>query len=81
MGGCLKTSTHDVMARDQLSPCLKLKTQESALEDTLTLSGHLQAEMLLIAVRCYSTHLARDTSLTKDLARRFFVTALMGLVS
>ena len=81
MVGCAKTSTHDVTARIPPSLCSKSKTQGNASEATPTFSGHLMAlSMLVIVVRCCSTCLAKGTSQTKDMAGRYGVTAIMGLV-
>ena len=84
MGGCIKTSTHDVTASAQRSPCSKSKTRGTASAATPTLSGHLLlvylVSMLVIVVRCCSTCLAKGTSQTKEQARRYSVTACMGLV-
>ena len=70
MGGCSKTSTHGVTARDPLSPCLKSRKQENASAATPTLSGHLMVSLLVIVVRCCSTCLAKGTSQTKEQAKR-----------
>ena len=80
MGGCIKTSTHDVTARIPPSPCSKSKVQGTASEATPTLSGHLMVSMLVIVVLCCSTCLAKGTSQTKEQARRYSVTGGTGLV-
>jgi hypothetical protein len=82
MGGCTKTSTHDVTASAPRSPCSKSKTQVNASVATPTLSGHLLllVSMLVIVVRCCSTCLAKGTSQTKEQARRYTVPAIGGLV-
>ena len=80
MGGCVKTSTHDVTASTPQSPCSKSKTQVNASAATPTLSGNLIVSMLVIVVRCCSTCLAKGTSQTKEQARRYTVAAGMGLV-
>ncbi len=81
MGGKPKTSTHDVTASAPRSPCSKLKKQVNASAATPTLSGHLvPLRMLVIVVRCCSTCLAKGTSQTKEQARRYGVTAIVGLV-
>jgi hypothetical protein len=81
MGGCTKTSTHDVTARAPQSPCSKLK-MGTASAVIPALSGHplTPGTMLVIVVRCCSTCLAKGTSQTKEQARRYSVTAVMGLV-
>ena len=82
MGGWLKTSTHDVTASTPRSLCSKSKTQGNASAATPTLSGHLMmmVSMLVIVVRCCSTCLAKGTSQTKEQAKRYTVTAILGLV-
>jgi hypothetical protein len=72
MGGCAKTSTHDVTARTPPSPCLKSKTQANASAATPTLSGHvllILVSVLVILVQFCSTCLAKDTSQTLEQAR------------
>ncbi len=80
MGGTEKTSTHDVTASAPRSPFLKSKTRGTASAATPTLSGHLALSLLVIVVRCCSTCLAKGTSQTKEQARRYCVTSIMGLV-
>jgi len=81
MGGCTKTSTHDVTASDPPSPCSRSKTQESASAATSTLSGHLMiVSMLVIVVRCCSTCLAKSTSQTREQAKRYSATAILDLL-
>ncbi len=80
MGGCGKTSTHDVTAKTPRSLCLKSKIQVNASAAIPTLSGHLLVSMLVIVVRCCSTCLAKGTSQTKEQAGRYCVAAGWGLV-
>jgi hypothetical protein len=47
---------------------------------TPTLSGHLTLSMLVIVMPCCSTSLAKGTSQTNEQAKRYTVTAVMGLV-
>ena len=80
MGGCVKTSTHDVTASTLQSPCSESKTQVNASVATPTLSGHLvMISLLVIVVRCCSTCLAKGTSQTKEQATRYCVPAGLGL--
>ena len=80
MGGSGKTSTHDVTASTQRSLCLKSKIEANASAAIPTLSGHLTLSLLVIVVRCCSTCLAKGTSQTKEQARRYGMTAVVGLV-
>ncbi len=80
MGGCIKTSTHDVTASAPRSPCSKSKIRGTASAATPTLSGHLMVSMLVIVVRCCSTCLAKGTSQTKEQAGQYTVAAGGGLV-
>jgi hypothetical protein len=83
MGGCAKTSIHDVTASTPRSLSLKSKTQGTASAATPTLSGHvllILVSILVIVVQFCSTCLAKDTSQTKEQASRYSVAAIMGLV-
>ncbi len=83
MGGCAETFTQDVTASAPRYPCSKSKTLVNASAATPKLSGHLilgQVSMLVIVVRCCSTCLAKGTSQTKEQAKRYGVTAIVGLV-
>jgi hypothetical protein len=80
MGGCIKTSTQDVMPSAPQYPCSKSKTRGNASAATPTLSGHLTLSLLVIVVRCCSTCLAKGTSQTKEQAKRYAVSAGWGLV-
>jgi hypothetical protein len=79
MGGCSKTSTHDVTVSDPLSPSSKSK-MGTASAATPTLSGHLTGSMLVIVMPCCSTSLAKGTSQTNEQATRYSVAAVWGLV-
>jgi hypothetical protein len=81
MGGCTKTSTHDVMASAPRYPSSKSK-MGTALAATPTLSGshHSLVSMLVIVMPCCSTSLAKGTSQTNEQARRYTVEAIVGLV-
>jgi hypothetical protein len=79
MGGCAKTSTHDVTARAPQSHCLKSK-MGTASAATPTLSGRLMAGILVIVVRCCSTFQGKGTSQTKEQATRYTVRAGGALV-
>jgi hypothetical protein len=78
MGGCSKTSIHDVTASIPRSPSSKSKTG-TASAATPTLSGHLTISMLVIVMPCCSTSLAKGTSQTNEQARRYGVTGRRGL--
>jgi hypothetical protein len=82
MGGCTKTSTHDVTASAPRSPCSKSKTRGTASAATPTLSGHLHltGSVLVIVMRCCSTCLAKGTFQTKEQARTYCVIAKGGLI-
>ena len=80
MGGSIKTSTQDVMARTPQSPCSRSKTRGNASAATPTLSGHLTLSLLVIVVRCCSTCLAKGTSQTKEQAGRYAGAAGGGLI-
>jgi hypothetical protein len=47
---------------------------------TPMLSGHLTLSMLVIVMPCCSTSLAKGTSQTNEEAKRYYVTAIRGLV-
>jgi hypothetical protein len=79
MGGCVKTSTHDVTASAPRSPSSKSK-MGTALAATPTLSGHLLVAMLVIVMPCCSTSLAKGTSQTNEQAKRYGVEAIVGLI-
>ncbi len=83
MGGIILISTRVVTVNPPLSLCSKSKTQRTASAATPTLSGHLLMALvtvLVIAVRCCSTCLAKGTSQTKEQAKRYTVAAEAGLI-
>jgi hypothetical protein len=79
MGGITKISIHDVTAKAPRYPSLKSK-MGTASAATPTLSGHLTLSMLVIVMPCCSTSLAKGTSQTIEQAKRYIVTAVVGLV-
>jgi hypothetical protein len=79
MGGCLKTSTHDVTTKTPRSLCLKSKILANASAAIPTLSGHLTLGLLVIVLRCCSTCLAKGTSQTKEQAGGYSVSSGGGL--
>ena len=80
MGGGPKTSTINVTVSTPRSLCLKSRTQGNASAATPMFSGNLLVAMLVIVVRCCSTCLAKGTSQTMEQAKRYSVTAIVGLV-
>ena len=80
MGGCSKTSTHDVIANNPRSPFLKSKMGTASVA-TPMLSGHLDGIiMLVIDMQCCLTSLVKGTSQTNKQGKKFTATKVMGLV-
>jgi hypothetical protein len=81
MGGCAKTSTHDVTANAPQSPFSKLKTGTASVVTPKLSGSQLSLKIrLLIVMPCCSTFLAKGTSQTKEQAVRYRITLLKGLV-